>query len=36
MEYQFLGETDLNISRIGFGTWGISGDWEFVTQMNIY
>ena len=27
MDYVKLGKTGIKISRIGFGTWGISGDW---------
>ncbi len=27
MEYDFFGETDLNVSRICFGTWAYGGDW---------
>lgn len=27
MEYAFLGDTDLEVSRICFGTWAYGGDW---------
>ena len=29
MKTQILGNSDLNITRIGFGAWAIGGDWKF-------
>jgi aryl-alcohol dehydrogenase-like predicted oxidoreductase len=27
MRYERLGQTDLKVSRISFGTWQVGGDW---------
>ena len=27
MKYRQLGNTDLKVSEVSFGTWGIGGDW---------
>jgi aryl-alcohol dehydrogenase-like predicted oxidoreductase len=32
MEYTQLGRTDLNVSRICFGTWSFGGDWGSVQE----
>ena len=30
MEYRQIGNSDLRVSEVGFGTWGISGDFSEV------
>jgi len=35
MKYRKVGKSDLNVSVIGFGTWGISGDFEKVEEDNM-
>jgi aryl-alcohol dehydrogenase-like predicted oxidoreductase len=35
MLYTKLGETDLNVSRIAFGTWQAGGDWGAPQEENL-